>query len=462
MATLQEILNNKYSSNKGTEEIRLENQGSPTGALDLKEYVNLKQLHLFGNGIDSENYLKIIQSIPNKDKIIQFGLGGNKISDPRFDYVGANFPNLEWLSIGNISDDTSMKGLEKLKKLKELYVGAGEKKFKDMEYLPISLTSYNDVKTEGDFFKGLKTEAYKREATARKPYTELNKYLVDNYGKIVNDPFLLTFKDTRTLEEKITALEKGKADLATERDTLKTDNAKKDTALAEKDNTISNLNQQIAKATTVDEEKLKLLQNELTKKNELIAQLNQYKEEILKTKRVNVKKELTLFYQRIGLDDDPLKKKYNGDFISIINEKLTLDNEENMKKAFKVVACICATEKAQDKENNSFYLDIIAKRQEYKKEFDGLIGKYKQTKKTIEVRGLTGQSTVSLSAKDLAEERTIFQISKKEGIKEKFKGYLDLLKKEYPGTKEAIEKIENEQEVKENFENYSDGTNTED
>jgi len=50
----------------------------------------------------------------------------------------------------------------------------------------------------------------------------------------------------------------------------------------------------------------------------------------------------------MGLDDDPLKEKYKGNFISIINEKLTLDNEENMKKAFKVVACICATEKVKE------------------------------------------------------------------------------------------------------------------
>jgi len=76
------------------------------------------------------------------------------------------------------------------------------------------------------------------------------------------------------------------------------------------------------------------------------------------------------------------------------------------------------------KENNPFYLDIIEKRSEKKKEFDALISKFKQVK-SIELREISGQPMVSISAKELSEERTIFQIVKKGGIKEKLKGYLD-------------------------------------
>jgi len=49
----------------------------------------------------------------------------------------------------------------------------------------------------------------------------------------------------------------------------------------------------------------------------------------------------------MGLDDDPLKKKYGGSFTDIIDNQMTLENEERMVKAFKVMACICATEKVK-------------------------------------------------------------------------------------------------------------------
>jgi len=122
MTTLQELLNNKYSNNKGTNIIELENQGNPTGALDLKEYTNLDTLKLYGDGINDDNYFAIIQSMPNKEKIKTLGFGNNPIKNPRFDYIGANFPNLEEISfyLDPVADSASMKGLEKCRKLRNL------------------------------------------------------------------------------------------------------------------------------------------------------------------------------------------------------------------------------------------------------------------------------------------------------------------------------------------------------
>lgn len=122
MVALQELLNNKYLSNKGTNIIEIENQGSPTGTLNLKDYTNLETLKLYGNNINDETYFSIIQSIPNKDKIKALGFGNNPIRNPRFDYIGANFPNLEWFSLSGdpIDLNISLKGLEKCRKLRDL------------------------------------------------------------------------------------------------------------------------------------------------------------------------------------------------------------------------------------------------------------------------------------------------------------------------------------------------------
>jgi len=122
MVTLQELLNQQYSNNKGTSIIEIENKGNPVGALDLKEFPNLDTLELYGNGINDDAYFKTIQSIPNKDKIKVLGFGNNPIKNPRFDYIGDTFPNLERFSLwGNPIDlNISLKGLEKCGKLKEL------------------------------------------------------------------------------------------------------------------------------------------------------------------------------------------------------------------------------------------------------------------------------------------------------------------------------------------------------
>ncbi|MCE8159301.1 MAG: hypothetical protein I3270_01875 [Candidatus Moeniiplasma glomeromycotorum] len=151
MTTLQELLDKQYLniSDKGSiKKIELENKGSPTGALDLREFTNLETLKLYGDGINDANYFSIIQSIPNKEKIKALGFSNNPIKNPRFDYVGDNFPNLEWLSLGGgnpIDPNTSLKGLGKLTKLKDFYLGADiNTVYPDMNLLPASITNYNE------------------------------------------------------------------------------------------------------------------------------------------------------------------------------------------------------------------------------------------------------------------------------------------------------------------------------
>lgn len=285
-------------------------------------------------------------------------------------------------------------------------------------------------------------------------------------------------QDKQKLSDQITILTNDKATAEKERDNLKTDNAKKDTALAEKDNTINNLNQQLAKATTADDEKLKLLQKQLADKNDEISQLNQYKEEILKNKRASVKKELNLFRQKVGIDDDDINEAFGQgfDYEDVIDEQLTLSNEKSMKTDFKVLACIFATKRVKElkekskeigskflailkgikeaweelekdsqigQEKSPFYLSDIDKWSESKKDFDDLMSEVgtTSTKRGIEVRDLSEQTTVPISSKGLSEKRTIFEILGSKEIKTEFEEYLNWLKEQYPSAKDKIEEI---------------------
>ncbi|CAG8839692.1 5646_t:CDS:1, partial [Racocetra persica] len=107
-------------------------------------------------------------------------------------------------------------------------------------------------------------------------------------------------------------------------------------------------------------QKNKGLDEEVKKLKAQVAQLEPYKQELLKIKRVQTNQELTIFFQAMEISnsligkrfksDEVWKKTYgtNFDYEDIVDEKLTLENRENMKMAFKVVACICATEKAEE------------------------------------------------------------------------------------------------------------------
>jgi len=109
------------------------------------------------------------------------------------------------------------------------------------------------------------------------------------------------------------------------------------------------LNQAVENQKETDKE----LVSQLTQKNQALT------EELLKIERKAVKHELTIFYQEIGIDDDFIKEKFEGDadwkegyganfdYEDIIDQKMTLDNRTDMKGAFKIVACICATERVK-------------------------------------------------------------------------------------------------------------------
>ncbi|CFW92856.1 protein of unknown function (coil-coil domain) [endosymbiont DhMRE of Dentiscutata heterogama] len=156
----------------------------------------------------------------------------------------------------------------------------------------------------------------------------------------------------------------------------------------------------------------------LTAAEAKVTKLKSDKEELMKIVRQNIRKELTLFFQAMEISssligkrfksDEVWKKTYgtNFDYEDIVDEKLTLENRESMKMAFKVVACICATEKAEelkaqlkkidaklkkridninenwkvvenytqiDAKDNPFYLNVINERQKYKTKAENLM-----------------------------------------------------------------------------------------
>jgi len=155
------------------------------------------------------------------------------------------------------------------------------------------------------------------------------------------------------------------------------------------------------------------VQGEKDKYNNLPTDWKAKLDEFLEIEKGRVKTELPAFFQSVAVGIDNIKKRFendeewkkqNGitvfDYEDIISKKLTLDNKENMRGDFKLVACICATEKVGDTienlsptakknylptikkvqagwdkvelyqqigaKNSPFYLDIIKQRQVYK------------------------------------------------------------------------------------------------
>ncbi|CAG8445069.1 18101_t:CDS:2 [Cetraspora pellucida] len=98
----------------------------------------------------------------------------------------------------------------------------------------------------------------------------------------------------------------------------------------------------------------------LTAAEAKVTKLKSDKEELMKIVRQNIRQDLTLFFQAMEISSSLIGKKFksdevwkktygnNFDYEDIVDEKLTLENRESMKMAFKVVACICATEKAEE------------------------------------------------------------------------------------------------------------------
>jgi peptide methionine sulfoxide reductase MsrA len=114
----------------------------------LRGYDRLTMLEFtVGTNLNNESFLKVIKSVSNKNYITHLMFHNNDITDPNCEYIGDNFPNLQWLGFRNnpIGPNMSVKGLGKCKNLQNLWLGKEQTRtsYKDMEYLPDSLKLYN-------------------------------------------------------------------------------------------------------------------------------------------------------------------------------------------------------------------------------------------------------------------------------------------------------------------------------
>ena len=181
------------------------------------------------------------------------------------------------------------------------------------------------------------------------------------------------------------------------------------------------------------------LETELNSKNGRIKELEDRINLIIEAIREEIKSELTEFFQGMDISTAPIREKYESNedwkqkygnrfnYENIISEKLTFENRKDMKKAFKVMVCICATDSFErqnkpyendaisrpphlhemlekivkgweeveayeqiEKENNPFYLSVIEeKRQERRSKIEGWWIEIQQ----IQLQNLQLQST---------------------------------------------------------------------
>jgi hypothetical protein len=126
--------------------------------------------------------------------------------------------------------------------------------------------------------------------------------------------------------------------------------------LSEKDKEITKKDSDIKfrdEAITEKEKNIQQLQQNVNNNKDLsnkIKELESVIAQSTKELKKETKQDLTSFFQDMDISDDDINEKYgnNFDYETVIDEKLTLENRRDMKKAFKIVACICATEKFEE------------------------------------------------------------------------------------------------------------------
>nr|CAG8459810.1 1250_t:CDS:2 [Entrophospora candida] len=132
-------------------------------------------------------------------------------------------------------------------------------------------------------------------------------------------------------------------------ESLKNQLSEKEKEIVKKDSDIK-----LRDETIADKEKnIQQLQKDVNNNKDLsnkIKELEAVIAQSTKELKRETKQELTSFFQDMDISDDDINEKYgnNFDYETVIDEKLTLKNRMDMKKAFKIVACICATEKFEE------------------------------------------------------------------------------------------------------------------
>ncbi|CAI2183139.1 311_t:CDS:10, partial [Funneliformis geosporum] len=179
------------------------------------------------------------------------------------------------------------------------------------------------------------------------------------------------------------------------------------------------------------------------------------KDKLLASAKNNAKQKLADFYLKtLGIDNTLIEEKYKDDknwtnaygmgfnLDDIIDKYLTLENEKDAKKAFRVVACICATEKIEQL-NETYknfnpkparFLKAISKvNDECKRVVENLVQENQLQASQLQPLKTENSTTISIKREDLSIEKTVFQILKEGGgNKNKAETYLNWLKKEYP------------------------------
>ena len=296
MTTLQEYLNHVYPE-KEIKDIKI--NSTLEGVMDLKEYTNLNNLSLSAH-LDNERYLKTIQSIPNKNRINTFIFAGNNITDPNFDYLGDNFPNLDLLRFTDnpIDPNLSVKGLGKCKYLRYLWLGKDKSRtsYRDMASLPASLKIYNQLPFERDKLNPyhytpkpeVKPEPPKEEPKPEKPPLETKPKpeagKEENLNSIKDENERLK-KENQELEKTIKNLNQENNNLETEKinleiatleldknnSDLKTQLKNREEVISNRDNTIKDLESKVENKDKVISERDNTVKN-LKEKNQQLEQ----------------------------------------------------------------------------------------------------------------------------------------------------------------------------------------------
>jgi len=104
------------------EEINIDSGEPPLSDCNLSRYPNLTAFWASWNHFEN---LYFLNSLPHKEKIRRLGFWTNKIEDPDFQFIADNFPNLEVLSLtGNplLKSNLSVEPLGRLKNFKEIWI----------------------------------------------------------------------------------------------------------------------------------------------------------------------------------------------------------------------------------------------------------------------------------------------------------------------------------------------------